>query len=116
LLIAEWNQTVTVGHNNAGFSACGNCPCDQQKIHDHAFSISNRAVDESNSTAAAEGAVNITKTGDISQHSSHRPAPILLLLATHLPCPTGGETETAGSQEAEGSDTDFSGTASGNCH
>jgi hypothetical protein len=72
LLIAEWNQTATFGHNNAGFLACGNCPSDPQRIHDHALSISNRAADESNSTAAVEATVNITKTREVFQHSSHR--------------------------------------------
>jgi len=77
-------------------------------------------VDKNNSTAAVDGAVNIK----ISRHLStfqpqirrllHLPAPILLLLTTYLPYPTGEETETTGSQEAEGSATDFSGSASGN--
>ena len=61
LLIAEWNQTATFGNNNARYSACALCQCDPRKIHDHAFAVSDRAADESSSTAAVEGAVNIKK-------------------------------------------------------
>jgi hypothetical protein len=92
---------------------------DTQKIRDHAFTISDRAEAESNSTAAVEGAVNteISRCRSTFQPQIrrllHLPAPVLLLLATHLPYPTE-ETETTGLQDAEGSGTDFSGSASGN--
>jgi hypothetical protein len=58
-LTAAWNQAATVGNGSAGFSACGIYPQDPQKIPGHAFAITDGAVDESNSTAAVEGAVNI---------------------------------------------------------
>ena len=72
LLIAAWNQAAIVGNGTAGFSACGIYPCDPQEIPNHAFAISDGAVDESNSTAAVEEAVNI-KEQEIFQHSIHRP-------------------------------------------
>jgi hypothetical protein len=44
---------------NTGFSACGMYPYDSQKIPNHTIAISDHALDESNSTAAVKGAVNI---------------------------------------------------------
>ena len=52
-----WDQAATVGNGCAGFSACGIYPYDPQVPH-HVFAISYRAVDESSSIAAVEGAVN----------------------------------------------------------
>jgi hypothetical protein len=57
-LTVAWNQAATAGNGSAGFSACGIYPYDPQQGPHHVFAISGRAVEESNSIAAVEGAVN----------------------------------------------------------
>jgi hypothetical protein len=90
LLTAAWNQAATIGNGSTGFSACGIYPCDPQKIPDHAFAISDGAVDESNSTAAVEEAVNIRNRRYLSTfHPLTRrllrlQVPLLLLVDTHI--------------------------------
>lgn len=63
LLTVAWNQAATAGNGSAGFSACGIYPYDPQQVPHHVFAISDRAVGDSNSIAAVEGAVIAKKPG-----------------------------------------------------
>lgn len=63
LLTVAWNQAPTAGNGSAGSSACGIYPYYPQQVPHHVFAISDCAVDESNSIAAVEEAVNAKELG-----------------------------------------------------